>query len=47
VIPSWAGYAAASLGILALLAIVNSIVLFAVFTQSRAVALEDAGQRDE
>lgn len=45
-IPGWAGYAAASLGIVALLAIVNSIVLFAVFTQSRAVALEDADRRD-
>jgi polyisoprenyl-phosphate glycosyltransferase len=46
-IPGWAGYAAASLGILALLAIVNSVVLFAVFTQSRAVALGDAGERDD
>ena len=47
VIPGWAGYAAASLAILALLAIINFIVLFAVFTQARAVALEDAGERDE
>jgi hypothetical protein len=41
VIPGWVRYAAVSLGVLALLAIVNFIVLFAVFTQSRAIALED------
>lgn len=46
VVPGWATYAAASLGILALLAIVNFVVLFAVFTQSRAVGLEDPGDPD-
>jgi hypothetical protein len=38
-IPGWATTTAVGLGILSLLAVANFIVLFAVFTQSRAVAL--------
>src|SRR3954454_16473822 len=45
-IPGWAGYGLASLGVSALLATVNSVVLFAVFTQSRAVALNDGERHD-